>query len=193
MRSVHPNAQAEISPIGAKLRATRRAQGLTLEQLALAVGVTRGFLSRVERDETSPSVSTLVQLCQALSLPIGALFESPEISRIALEDAPRINMGGRGVEEWLITAREESRVQVIRSRMTTQASGGETLYTVNCDVEVLHVIAGAVTVLFAHRQEPLRAGDTLTFPGRTPHNWRTGVEGAEVVWTLIPAAWSGGA
>lgn len=193
MRSVHPNAETQIAPIGAKLRSTRVGQGLTLEQLALAIGVTKGFLSRVERDETSPSVSTLVQLCQALSLPIGALFEAPEISRIALDDAPRINMGGRGVDEWLITAREEPRVQVIRSRMAAGATGGDALYTVNCDVEVLHVIAGSVTLDFAGREEQLRAGDTLTFPGRTPHNWRTGDEPAEVVWTLIPAAWSGAA
>lgn len=193
MRPVHPSAEVQIAPIGAKLRATRVAQGLTLEQLAIAIGVTKGFLSRVERNETSPSVSTLVQLCQALSLPIGSLFETPEINRIALDDAPRINMGGRGVDEWLITAREESRVQVIRSRMSAHATGGDSLYTVNCDVEVLHVISGAVTLQFADRDEALRAGDTLTFPGRTPHNWQTGDEAAEVVWTLIPAAWSGAA
>lgn len=193
MRPLQPSAEAQLTPIGAKLRTTRVAQGLTLEQLAQAIGVTKGFLSRVERDETSPSVSTLVQLCQTLSLPIGALFETPEINRIALEDAPRINMGGRGVDEWLITAREESRVQVIRSSMAAHASGGDALYTVNCDVEVLHVIAGSVTLLFAGREERLHAGETLTFPGRTPHNWRTDDEAAEVVWTLIPAAWSGAA
>lgn len=193
MRPLQPSAEAQLAPIGAKLRATRRAQGLTLEQLALSIGVTKGFLSRVERDETSPSVSTLVQLCQTLSLPIGALFEAPDINRIALEDAPRINMGGRGVDEWLITARDESRVQVIRSRMSAHASGGDSLYTVNCDVEVLHVISGAVDLQFADRLESLQSGDTLTFPGRTPHNWTTGNEAAEVVWTLIPAAWSGAA
>ncbi|MFC7766001.1 helix-turn-helix domain-containing protein [Leucobacter soli] len=67
MRPVHPTADPNRIPIGAKLRASRQAQGLTLEQLATASGLTRGFISRVERDETVPSVPTLVQLCQALS------------------------------------------------------------------------------------------------------------------------------
>ena len=38
--------------IGAKLRAARKANGFTLDQLAASCGLTKGFLSRVERDET---------------------------------------------------------------------------------------------------------------------------------------------
>jgi len=40
--------------IGSKLRAARTANGFTLDQLAGATGLTKGFLSRIERDETSP-------------------------------------------------------------------------------------------------------------------------------------------
>ena len=39
--------------IGSRLRAARKAHGYTLDQLASASGLTKGFLSRVERDETS--------------------------------------------------------------------------------------------------------------------------------------------
>ena len=39
--------------IGSRLRAARQAHGYTLDQLASAAGLTKGFLSRVERDETS--------------------------------------------------------------------------------------------------------------------------------------------
>ncbi|MBK0419671.1 helix-turn-helix domain-containing protein [Leucobacter sp. CSA1] len=191
MRPVHPAAESGPIRIGAKLRASRLAQGLTLERVAAAAGVTKGFLSRIERDGTSPSVSTLVQICQALSLPVGSLFEAPEVQRIALAGAPRINMGGTGVDERLITPRGEDRVQTIRSSLEPGGSGGGGLYTVNCDVEVLHVISGSVLLRFAEREEHLGAGDTLTFPGRTPHNWYAGDEGAEVMWTLIPAPWSG--
>ena len=191
MRPVHPSAEHSPIRIGAKLRTTRQAQGLTLEQLATASGVTRGFLSRIERDSTSPSVATLVQICQALSLPVGSLFEAPEVQRIALEDAPQINMGGRDVTEWMITPRGEDRVQVIRSRVQPDGTGGAEHYTVACDVEVLHVLSGDVTLSLPGREEHLDAGDTLTFPGRTPHTWRAGPEGAELLWTLIPAAWSG--
>lgn len=191
MRPVNPSAEQQPVKIGARLRASRLAQNLTLEQLASASGVTRGFLSRLERDGVSPSLSTLVQICQVLSLPIGSLFEEPEVQRISLEDAPSINMGGRGVREWQITPRSESRVQLIRSSLEPGGTGGAELYTVNCDLEILHVISGSISVLLPGRVEHLTVGDTLTFPGRTPHNWETKDEGAEVIWALIPAAWSG--
>lgn len=193
MRPVHPTAGEGTVQIGAKLRASRLSQRLTLEQLAIATGLTKGFISRVERDDTTPSVPTLVQLCQALSLSIGSLFEEPEIQHVALADAPRINMGGKRVDERLVTPRSVDEVQVIRSSVEPHATGGEVLYTISCELEVLHVISGRLTLVLVGQEEELHAGDTLTFPGHTPHTWRTGDEGAEVLWTLVPAAWSGSA
>lgn len=193
MRAVHPQSDGGSVRIGAKLRASRQAQGLTLEQLASASGLTKGFVSRIERDETMPSVPTLVQLCQALSLQVGALFEEPDIQLVRRDSAPRINMGGSGVEEWLVTPRAESGIQVIRSSLSPGASGGEPLYTVNCDLEVLHVVSGEITLILTDREIRLTSDDTLTFPGRTPHSWSAGDAGAEIAWILIPAAWSGSA
>ncbi|UOQ57767.1 helix-turn-helix domain-containing protein [Leucobacter allii] len=193
MRPIHPTAAAEPIRIGAKLRSSRLAQGLTLEQLARASGLTKGFISRIERDDTMPSVPTLVQLCQALSLPVGSLFEEPELQLIPLAEAPAINMGGTGADERLVTPRSEDRVQVLRSSLAPGASGGEQLYTVNCNLESLHLVTGTLEIAFADRRVPLAAGDTLTFPGRTPHTWHAGPDGAEAVWVLIPAAWSGSA
>ncbi len=118
-------------PIGAKLRSTRIAQGLTLAQVAETTGLSKGFLSRVERDETSPSVATLVQLCQVLSLPVGALFAEPEIQRITRADAPHINLGGVGADELLMSPRGEQRVQLLRSTLEPDAHGGHELYTIN--------------------------------------------------------------
>ncbi|MFI6284247.1 helix-turn-helix domain-containing protein [Streptomyces sp. NPDC051018] len=192
MKALHPTPSASPVRVGARLRACRKAQGLTIEQVAAAATVTRGFLSRVERDETSPSVATLVTLCQVLSLPVGSLFEDADTEVVRIGDAPHINMGGHGVVDRMITPRAQSKVQVLRSHLEPGAHGGDTLYTVNCDVEVLHVVSGEVSVLFTGRTETLTAGDTLTFSGREPHNWRnTGPSPAEVLWTFVPAPWSG--
>ncbi|MBP6685233.1 MAG: helix-turn-helix domain-containing protein, partial [Leucobacter sp.] len=165
MRPIHPTSAETQVQIGAKLRSSRQAQGLTLEQLAAATDLTKGFISRIERDETMPSVPTLVQLCQALSLPIGSLFEEPDVQLVTLADAPRINMGGIGADERLVTPRSEERVQVLRSSVEPNGSGGDELYTVSCDVESLHVVSGAVDVQFSDRTVSLAPGDTLTFPG----------------------------
>ncbi|WP_327587936.1 helix-turn-helix domain-containing protein [Nonomuraea sp. NBC_00507] len=192
MRAMHPTPSGSPVRVGARLRASRQVQGLTIEQVAAATNLTKGFLSRVERDETSPSVATLVTLCQVLSVPIGSLFEEPDTEVVHMEDAPRINLGGRGLVERMLTPRSQSRVQVLRSFLDVGASGGDDLYTINCDVEVLHVLAGELEVLFTNRTVVMAAGDTLTFSGREPHNWRnTGSTSADIIWTLVPAAWSG--
>lgn len=194
MRAIHPAADENATPIGAKLRAARTSQGMTLAQVAETTGLSKGFLSRVERDETSPSVATLVQLCQVLSLPLGRLFAEPDVQHVRLADAPRINLGGMHAEERLLSPRGEQRVQLLRSELEPDAHGGSDLYTINCDVEVLHVVSGSLSVRFTDRTITLQPGDALTFPGREPHTWR--VEGgrpAVAVWVLVPAPWSGSA
>ncbi len=194
MRSIHPTADEGTTPIGAKLRAARTAQGMSLSQVATTTGLSKGFLSRVERDETSPSVATLVQLCQVLSLPVGALFEEPEVQLVTWEEAPPINLGGFGADERMLSPRGQERVQLLRSELEPDAHGGSDLYTINCDVEVLHVVSGTVSVRFADRTVTVGSGAALTLPGREPHTWRVeGGEPAVVLWTIVPAPWSGSA
>lgn len=192
MRAIPPAPQSEPISIGPKLRSTRLAQRLTIEQLAEATGLTKGFISRVERDETSPSVATLVTLCQVLSLPIGTLFARPEHEVIHLADAPRINFGGSLVDDRLLTARDEAGIQLLRSTLEPGADGGADFYTIACEVEVLHVLRGGITLTFPQRKVLLGVGDTVTFAGRQPHTWanETGTQ-SEVLWAIVPAAWSG--
>ena len=192
MRPVRPTPSGSPLAIGAKLRATRLAQSLTMADVAAASGLSTGFISRVERDETSPSVSTLVTLCQVLSLKLGSLFEPPENEVVVLADAPRINMGGVGAIERLLTPRSEARVQLLRSVLDPGASGGEELYTINCDLEILHVLRGSLRVRLVGGSIDLAEGDTMTLAGREPHSWdnESDME-AELIWTIVPAAWSG--
>ena len=193
MRSIHTQASEAELRIGEKLRAARKAQRITLDQLAQATGLSKSFISRVENNATSPSIASLVQLCQVLSIPVGELFAEPVTSLVPLAEAPLINLGGHDVVERLLSGREESRVQMIRSTAAPFAHGGERLYTISSDLELLHIVRGSVTVIFSSHEVELREGDTLSFVGREPHTWRAHEGGAELVWTLIPAAWSGSA
>src|SRR6476619_5283186 len=152
--------------IGSRIRAARQSQRLTIEQVADATGLTKGFLSRVERDLTSPSVASLVTLCQVLSISIGDLFVAP-----------------------LLTARSERRVQIIQAVIEPHGRGESELYAVDCDVDVLHVIKGSIKLILTNEEYDLNTGDTVTFPGREPHTWVNPTdESVEVLWVLVPAA-----
>lgn len=191
MRPVHPTPEGGSVHVGSRLRTARQRQRLTLAQVAQASGLTKGFLSRVERDETSPSVDSLRRICQVLSVPMGDLFAEPDVVEVRLEGAPLINMGGTGAVERLVSSRQESRVQVLHSTLEPGASGGAELYTVSCDVEVIHVVEGELTLHLAGTDITAQAGSTVTMQGREPHTWTSGVRGAVVLWVLAPAAWSG--
>lgn len=175
--------------IGSRIRAARQSQRLTIEQVADATGLTKGFLSRVERDLTSPSVASLVTLCQVLSVSVGDLFAAPETHLTRRDSGPRISLGGEGIVERLLTARSERRLQIIQATIEPRGRGESELYAVDCDVDVLHVVKGRLTLILTNQQFELEEGDTLSFPGREPHTWANPTDDAvEVLWVLVPAA-----
>ncbi len=181
--------------IGSKLHAARKAHGYTLDQLATASGLTKGFLSRIERDETSPSVASLIRLCEVMSIEVGSLFTAPDVALVRRAEAPAINLGGTGVTEQLMTPRGQAKLQLVHSSIEPGGTGGKNLYTINCEVEVLYVLKGSVELVLSDRSHKLSAGDALTFDGGEPHSWvnSSQTRPAEVIWVLVPAPWSGSA
>ncbi|MGB9618134.1 MAG: helix-turn-helix domain-containing protein, partial [Desulfomonilaceae bacterium] len=59
-----------MESLGAKLRALRKQQGLSLKQLAERVGCAPSYLSMVENERLDPSVSRLKKIVDALGKTI---------------------------------------------------------------------------------------------------------------------------
>jgi transcriptional regulator with XRE-family HTH domain len=72
--------------IGARARATRRAAGLTQEQLAEHVGLQPAAISRFENGAVGLSVTTLLDMAEALGVPLSRFFEDPGGAQ-SVEDA----------------------------------------------------------------------------------------------------------
>lgn len=173
--------------IGRRLRALREARRLTVAQLAEAAGVSKGFLSRLERDLTSPSVSTLVTLCQVLGASPGDVLDAPEVTVVRLAaEADRGGVGGEGIRERLITPRGSRDLQILRADIAPRGRGEAELYTVDCRVEAVHVVTGRLELRTTEAVHLLEEGDTVTFPGREPHSWANPDDRpAVVLWTLV--------
>jgi transcriptional regulator with XRE-family HTH domain len=185
---IPPGRPADV-PLGARLRSARRARGLTLEQVAGPVGLTKGFLSRVERDDVSPSVASLVALCEVVGIRVGDLFESPTTSVVRAGEGRRLQFGGTGTVELLLTPSTQRAVQVVHSAVAPGGSGGTERYVLETEVECVYVLRGRFSVELAEQTVELGAGDALTFPGREPHTWRnaSATDPAEVLWVLAPS------
>mgnify|MGYP000220021956 CR=1 FL=1 len=71
--------------IGGKLKELRILKGLTQEELADRAELSKGFISQVERDLTSPSIATLMDILQCLGTTIGEFFNEAPESRLYLK------------------------------------------------------------------------------------------------------------
>ncbi len=183
-----PDQERPAVLIGNRLRSARKLRGLTLDQVAQSAGLTKGFVSRLERDDVSPSVASLVAVCETLGLRVGELFDPPQTSVIRAGEGRLINFGGEGAVERLVTSGPQSALEVIHSVIEPGGNGGEELYALACDAECAYVLSGTVEVTLEQGSETLAAGDAMTFPGTSPHTWRNpGREPCEVLWILAPA------
>jgi transcriptional regulator with XRE-family HTH domain len=181
--------------LGPRLRAAREAQRLTLAELAETAELTKGFVSKVEREVATPSVASLLRLCRALGLSVGELFGQTTDHELIRADAyPPISFGGQDLTESLLTPRRERRLQVIHSHIRPGGGSGEETYELPTDVEFVFVVSGRLALTIDDRVQSLGRGDALTFAPRARHSFTNPStdEPCEVLWVLTPALPVGG-
>jgi transcriptional regulator with XRE-family HTH domain len=163
--------------IGREVRAYRRKQEITVAELSANTGLSIGMLSKIENGNTSPSLTTLQTLANALSIPLTAFFKGFEETRMAVHtkagegvEIDRAgtranhqynllghigsNASGVNVEPYLITLSTEADVFP-----TFQHAGIETIYMLEGEVDYRH----------GEHVFRLKPGDTLFFDADAPH------------------------
>ncbi len=184
--------QAEIdraAHVGERLRAIRLERGLTLAQVAAESGLTKGFISQLERGLSSISLSALARVCAVLDVRFGEVLDDRPADKEAVAEA--------GASGWpffdrhqdvLLTPREEPRLALLESRLPPGTTAGEELYTFPADREVVYVAAGTLALQIGETLHELRAGETITYSPRDPHTWRnpSATEETVVLWFSVP-------
>jgi len=177
--------------IGARLRHAREASRQSLSDVAARCGVSKGFISRIERDEASPSVASLVALCDAVGLTMADLFAIPQTALVRHADRPSLDglPKSAAVLDTLITPPRERHVTVLESTVAPGGSSGAALYTLPSECEVCFVLEGEVEIEVDDDRFRLGPGDALTFGAAVPHTWRNASDtaGARILWILAPA------
>jgi transcriptional regulator with XRE-family HTH domain len=192
IREDESDQQAERQPetaIGIRLRTLRRQLGYTLEQVASSAGLTRGFLSHLERGRTSASIGSLYRISDALGIKVAALFE-PSAADLSRQNSRKPSFfGGEGVTDYVVTPARERRVQVIETHIAPQGTPDRNLYSHQGDVSIVYVLRGDLEVRFADNTIILGPGDGLTFSPSQPHSWRNPSLSNEsiVIWVMLPA------
>jgi transcriptional regulator with XRE-family HTH domain len=168
--------QGSQSPelIGTRVRSIRRRDGITLEQLAERTGLNKGYLSRIECGEKSPSIATLLKLSAALKVSMSQLFgeevddgdihvvrRKPTTRQVATRVAEVINLSGATSSAGLVTFLLRPS-ETFEDERRAEHSGTEAAF----------VIEGSIEIQFFDRVLPLSKGDYAQFPGHLTHQLR---------------------
>ncbi len=92
--------------IGAKIRSIRKSKDLTIVELSEQISVTSGYISQIERDLISPSLTVLKRLAVALGIPLAALFledNDQDVITIQKNARTKIKFGNINIELEFIT------------------------------------------------------------------------------------------
>ncbi|MDB5373250.1 MAG: hypothetical protein JWP04_1892 [Belnapia sp.] len=173
--------------LGPQLRRLRQARRLTLDALAEAVGLDKGFLSRLERGQKAPSVATLLRLAASLGVPVAELLgeslpqDAVRVTRAAGRRRSAPGAAGHGLET--LTEGRTPLAGFIIHLSTGFAEDGPHAHA---GEELLYVLSGRVELAFADRSLMLASGDAVEFAGHLPHRLRR--IGAEPAAVLVAVA-----
>jgi transcriptional regulator with XRE-family HTH domain len=172
--------------LGSRLRRHRQAQGLSLAAVAEASGVTKGFLSQLERGLSRASVASLRRIGDAVGISIAELLGRPP-GPLDSTNAPAVNFGGTGARDRLLTPVGFPHFQVLHA---TVDPGGNHVVAEELREEshLVYVLDGSFTLVLDEKEHRLKAGQSLAFqtPGR--YGWRNDTDQTtEVLWTFSPA------
>ncbi len=176
--------------LGADLRALRRSRGLTLADLAEALGRSVGWLSQVERDLSEPSIADLRRISAVLSVPLSMLFgQAPapahEAGYVVRKGARRrIGTGAAGLVEELLSPDLTDDFEMVHSTFEPQSE--IEAVTTRPTQEVGYLISGRLILEIGARTFTIHPGDSFRIRGE-PHRWRNPHdEPAVAIWVIAP-------
>ena len=167
------DATADFGGVARRIHAMRRQRKLTLDALAERTGLTKSFLSKVERGVSVPSISTVMKLARAFEVDVAHIFgEAVEDDSICVERARVANQSGRARLNMIPIAAKRVRKNMSPFIMYP-SSDGEELFNEHAGEEFLYVLRGEIEMEFADRTVRLKAGDSIYFEGHLPHRQRS--------------------
>ena len=160
--------------VGTRLRSLREERKISIRGLARKSGLSANALSMIERGKTSPSVSTLYKLADALELPITTFFgeeiEKNAVVFVKSDERTRVPFQ-RGVWEGLGGENFIGRMEPFVMTLESGANSG--IHTVvHTGHEFVFCLRGQLEYQVEEEFYLLNPGDSLIFSARLRHRWR---------------------
>jgi transcriptional regulator with XRE-family HTH domain len=170
--------------IGRNLKEERLRAGMSQKELADKVGLTASFVSQLENDQVSPSLTTFMQLCKALGINPGRFLNTEEAS------VPWLT---RKNDLFSLPPRREDQARIYSVDMNSGYSAGIVVFPPGTEInrhfhgraeeEFLYVLEGTLMVTVSGRRERVVKGDLMSFRDIFPTCWKN--EGGDEALVLV--------
>lgn len=172
--------------IGAKLKELRVLKGLTQEELADRAELSKGFISQLERDLTSPSIATLMDILQCLGTSIGEFFNETSEEQVVYEKGDYFSKHDPDLKneiKWVIPNAQKNMMEPI---LLTLEPGGST-YPDNPHEgeEFGYVMSGNISIHKGSKTFKAKKGESFYFVSDKKH-YITSKAGAVILWISSP-------
>lgn len=160
--------------------------GLTQQELANRCELSKGFISQLESERTSPSIATLVDILECLGTNLKDFFAEEENEKITFSHDDYFVLQNESIETtWLVPSAQKNAMEPIIVRLAPQAVSeaddpheGE---------EFGYVLSGKILISLGANKKKCRKGDSFYFLPNKPHYIENaGKTEAVVLWVSTP-------
>ena len=198
--------------LGQRIREERQGRQWTLEQFSEKTGLSKSFLSQIERGNTEASITSLKKIAAQFGYSVVNLFPNGQgaeeswgynnrlaehkpnndyyIKDVAVVRAgkrKRIALPGSKVVYDLMTPDMKRKLEVMHMRVSKGENSGEEPMLDSPGEKLCIVMKGILELRVGQEVYRLEEGDSLYYPAHVPHSWQAlDGDSIEVLWILTP-------
>ena len=172
--------------IGIKIREMRLKKQLTQEELADRCELTKGYISQIENDLTSPSIATLKDILQALGSSLSDFFSEDEEEQVVFRKSDYFEKeGDDSTITWLVPSSQKNEMEPIMLRLGAGASTEKDMP--HEGEEFGYVLKGSFRLIVGKREYVAEEGESFYYRANKTHYIVNRAEGESVlIWLSCP-------
>lgn len=174
--------------IGDKIKRLRLRLNLTQEELANRTELSKGFISQLERDLTSPSIATLMDILEALGTNLSEFFSEQKQEKVVFTDEEMFikEDGENGYSiRWLVPNAQKNALEPIL--VTLEPNGCTEEDDPHEGEEFGYLLSGSVTLFVGNVSYKIKKGYSFCInPASVHYIKNTGKTQAKLLWVATP-------
>lgn len=172
--------------LGKKIRQMRQQLNLTQEELADRCELTKGYISQLENNLTSPSITTLCDILNALGTTLGEFFKEEQEEKVVFSEEEFIEKDSDGVIwNWVIPNAQKNMMEPVVVELTESAAPIEDLP--HEGEEFGFVLEGRICIELGKRTHTCKKGQSFYYKADKPHKIINKGKGkAKFLWISTP-------